>query len=193
MTRRVLETHSKTLTNVIALFCSVGGWFLWNVILSCTYNTSSTIYYVRSAFLTGFGASLTWWLCLIIILLAIVVFELGVKALLAAFFPTDVDHFQGLEKDPLVKRRLEEAACEELQAGWGRERKGKGDEVETVREVVKGIQAQEEERRENEVRELLRGRVEGPARSGSDGQFKEVSAAEVDRTLSKGYGKVRRD
>jgi hypothetical protein len=39
----------------------------------------------------------------------------------------------------------------------------------------------------------LRGRVEGPARSGSDGLAGEVSAAEVDRTLSKGYGKVRRD
>jgi phospholipid-translocating ATPase len=147
---------------------------------------------VRDAFLTGFGASLTWWLCLIVILLAIVVFEMGVKALLAAFFPTDEDHFQVLEKDPLVKRRLEEAACEELQAGWDRKTNRQRDEVETVREVVKGIQAQEEERRENEVKELLRSRVEGPARSGSE-QSKEVSAAEVDKTLSKGYGKVRRD
>lgn len=174
----------------------MGGWFLWNVILSSTYNASSTIYYVRDSFLTGFGASLTWWLCLIIILLAIVVFELGVKALLAAFFPTDEDRFQVLEKDPSVKRRLEEAACEELQAGWGREGKGKGKgkrgEEESVREVVEGMRAEEEERRENEVKELLRGRVEGPARSGSE-LAGEVSAAEVDRTLSKGYGKVRRE
>ena len=116
------------------------------------------------------------------------------KALLAAFFPTDEDRFQVLEKDPSVKRRLEEAAYEELQAGWGREGKGKGKrgEEETVREFVQGIQAKEEERRENEVKELLRSRVEGPARSGSE-QAGEVSAAEVDRTLSKGFGKVRRD
>lgn len=115
------------------------------------------------------------------------------KALLAAFFPTDEDRFQVLEKDPSVKRRLEEAACEELQAGWGREGKGKGKgEVESVREVVQGMRAEEEERRENEVKELLRGRVEGPARSGSE-LAGEVSAAEVDRTLSKGYGKVRRE
>ena len=75
--------------------------------------------------------------------MAIVVFEMGVKALLAAFFPTDEDRFQVLEKDPSVKRRLEEAACEELQAGWGREGKGKGKrgEEETVREFVQGIQA----------------------------------------------------
>lgn len=153
---------------------------------------------MRRAFLQGFGASLTWWLCLIIILLAIVVFEIGVKALLAAFFPTDEDHFQVLEKDPLVKRRLEEAASEELQMGWDRKTNQRRDEEETAREVVKGIQAQEEERRENEVKELLRSRVEVlggeavPARSGS-GQAGEVSAAEVDKTLSKGYGKVRRD
>ena len=115
---------------------------------------------------------------------------MGVKALLAAFFPTDEDRFQVLEKDPSVKRRLEEAACEELQAGWWRE--GKRGEEDTVREVVKGIQAKEEERRENEVKELLRSRVEGPARSGSE-HAEEVSAAEVDRTLSKGFGKVRRD
>ena len=139
---------------------------------------------------------MTWWLCLLIILLAIVIFELGVKALLAAYFPTDEDHFQVLEKDPLVKRRLEEAASEELQAGWDRKTNRERDGEEKVREVVQEFQAKEEERRENEVRELLRGRVEvlGSQEQQSGGELAgEVSAAEVDRKLSKGFGKVRRD
>ena len=192
---RFIETHSKTITNGIAIFCSVGGWFLWNIILSATYNPKSTIYYVRDTFLRGFGASLTWWLCLIIILLAVIVFELGTKAVLAAFFPTDEDHFQVLEKDPDVKRRFEEASAEELQQGWDRKTNKHRDEEEKVREVVEGLQKREEERRENEVKDLLKGRVEvletdsSPERSGQAA----AGPADVDGALSKGFGKVRRD
>jgi phospholipid-translocating ATPase len=186
---RFIETHSKTFTNGIAIFCSVGGWFLWNVILSCTYNRWSTIYYVRATFLQGFGASVTWWACLITILLGVLVFELATKALLAAFFPTDEDTFQALEKDPAVKRRLEEAAADELQAGWDRgaaqESSGGG-----VSPLLPRAQRRlsEEERREEVVKQMLRNRVEvvdpesSPERSGPD---------EVDRILSQGYGRVR--
>ena|SRR5690242_10512059 len=193
---RFLETHSKTITNGIAIFCSVGGWFLWNIILSSTYDPNSKIYYVRDTFLRGFGASLTWWLCLIIILLAFIVFELGTKALLSAFFPTDEDHFQVLEKDPDVKRRLEEAAADELQQGWDRKTNKHRDEEERVREVVDKIQKTEEERRENEVKELLRSRVEVLETDSSPERTGEAAGAapmDVDSTLSKGYGKVRRD
>ncbi|KAJ4359400.1 drs2 neo1 protein [Ascochyta clinopodiicola] len=188
-----IETHSKTITNGIAIFCSVGGWFLWNVILSSTYNPSSTIYYVRNTFLRGFGASLTWWLVLIIILLSIIVFELGVKALLAAFFPTDEDHFQVLEQDPAVKRRFEEAAAAELQQGWDRKTNKHRDEEEKVREVVEEMQQKEAERREQEVKELLKSRVEvletdsSPERGEAAG-----TSGDVDKTLSKGYGRVRK-
>ena len=193
---RFLETHSKTITNGIAIFCSVGGWFLWNVILSATYNPSSTIYYVRSTFLQGFGASLTWWLVLIIILLSIIIFELGTKALLAAFFPTDEDHFQVLEKDPDVKRRFEEAAAEELQQGWDRKTNKTRDEEQKVREAIECIKQKEEERREAEVKELLKRRVdlsetnEDPERGG---QVAGPALADVNKTLSKGFGKVMRD
>ncbi|XPS69948.1 hypothetical protein M3J07_002189 [Ascochyta lentis] len=188
-----IETHSKTITNGIAIFCSVGGWFLWNVILSSTYNPSSTIYYVRDTFLRGFGASLTWWLVLIIILLAIIIFELGVKALLAAFFPTDEDHFQVLEKDPDVKRRFEEAAAEELQQGWDRKTNKHRDEEEKVREVVEGIKQEEEERREQEVKDLLMSRVEVLETNGSPERGEAAGTnGDVDKTLSKGYGKVKR-
>jgi phospholipid-translocating ATPase len=193
---RFIETHSKTLTNGIAIFCSVGGWFLWNIILSATYNPASTIYYVRSTFLTGFGASLTWWLVLIIILLAIVTLELAAKALLAAFLPTDEDAFQILEKDPQVKRRFEQAASEELQQGWDRKTNKSRDEEEKVREVVEGMQKAEEERRENEVKMLLQSRVEAvdeDARPEGSGQAADRALVDVDGTLSKGYGKVRRD
>ena len=42
----------KTWISVLGWFLSVGGWSLWNVILSAIYsNQSSTVYAVRAGFL----------------------------------------------------------------------------------------------------------------------------------------------
>ncbi|KAJ4362545.1 drs2 neo1 protein [Neocucurbitaria cava] len=121
-----LETHTKTLTNALAIFLSVGGWFLWCILLSVSYNPASKIYYVRSAFVRGFGAtSLLWWLSLLIILASALVFEIAVQALRAAWATTDEDVFQALERDGAVKRRFEEAAAGNCRRG-GRGRGGDG-------------------------------------------------------------------
>ncbi|KAF2025190.1 phospholipid-translocating P-type ATPase [Setomelanomma holmii] len=181
-----IETHSKTLTNALATFLSVGGWFLWNIILSSAYKSPSTIYYVRDTFLRGFGASLSWWLCLIIILLSTIVFELGTQSLRTAYFTTDEDMFQALEKDPDVKRRFEEAASGELQAGWNRKTNREKDEEAKVRE---------EERREAEVDEMLRKRVatvDFESGEGRDLDERGGDGGEVDRVLSKGFGDVKK-
>lgn len=188
---RFIETHSKTYTNALAIFLSIGGWFLWNIILSSLYKSPSTIYYVRDTFLRGFGASLTWWLCLIIILLATIVFEVGVQSLRAAYFTTDEDVFQALEKDPAVKRRFEEASAAELQAGWDRRTNREKDEQMKVKEVVQRVQAKEEERREKEVKEILRKRVGTGEFERNEGRAREEDGGDVDRVLSRGYGDVR--
>ncbi|KAF1837813.1 phospholipid-translocating P-type ATPase [Decorospora gaudefroyi] len=182
-----IETHSKTITNFLAIFLSVGGWFLWNLILSSVYDPASKIYYVRDTFLRGFGATASWWACLVLILLAVVVFELATASLLAAYCTRDEDVFQALEKDPLVKRRFEEAAAAELQLGWLR---GLGGEQE---------QEREQERREGEIRDLLRRRVgnEGVQSRSQDAGIATATGAdagdggEINRILSKGFGAVR--
>jgi phospholipid-translocating ATPase len=185
---RFIETHSKTLTNALAIFLSVGGWFLWNIILSSLYKRPSTIYYVRDTFLRGFGASLTWWACLIIILLATIVFELATQSLRSAFFTTDEDVFQALEKDPDVKRRFEEAASAELQQGWDRKTNKQVDEQERVREVVEKVLEKDQERREREVGELLRQRGDG---EGRDAGVLAEDAGDVNKVLSRGFGAVK--
>jgi phospholipid-translocating ATPase len=191
---RFIETHSKTITNGIAMFLSVGGWFLWNIILSSLYDPENKIYYVRDTFLRGFGASLSWWLCLILILLAVIVFEMTVQSLLAAYLTTDENVFQALEKDPGVKRRFEEAASGELQAGWDRKTNKEREEEERVKQVVDTIKQMEEERREGEIKDLLRNRVkavggdESPERAGMGA---ETNHGDVNRILSRGYGEVR--
>ncbi|KAF2825589.1 phospholipid-translocating P-type ATPase [Ophiobolus disseminans] len=166
-----ISPHTLTLLNLLALTLSIGGWFLWTIILSLAYNPSSRIYFVRSTFLHGFGANLNWWLCLIIILLAVLVFEYAVEAVRVAWWPSDVDVFQALEKDEGVKRRLEEAASGELQQGWERGKgKGKGREGE----------------REREVKDLLRARGHVEVKDGA-----EVDGGDIDKVLSRGFGDVR--
>jgi phospholipid-translocating ATPase len=196
---RFIETHTKTLTNGIALFLSIGGWFLWNIILSSVYNPSSKIYYVRDTFLRGFGTSWSWWLCLILILLAVLVFELAVKSARAAWWTTDTHVFQALERDPAVKRRFEEASAGELQQGWDRAKGGSKDGggdggggaagLDGVDMSVRGQdeseKEKEERRRESEIKDLIRNRVEVVGTEGPQ------DGGEVNRILSRGFGDVK--
>ncbi|KAL1388095.1 phospholipid-translocating P-type ATPase [Phyllosticta capitalensis] len=117
-----LEMHTKTVTAAFSFILSVGGWFLWNIILSATYSNNG-IYDVRGSFFDNdrFGRNALWWLCLIMIVTTVIIFEIGVATLRATFWTTDVDTFQELEKDPLVRQRFEKAAALELHQGWDRD------------------------------------------------------------------------
>ena len=103
------ELHNKTYTCVISIFLSVGGWFLWMIILSSTYQ-NNVIYDVREGFLERFGRDTLWWLTLILVLAACWILEIGVKAAQRSWFPSDADCFRELEKDPAIKKRFEQAA-----------------------------------------------------------------------------------
>ena len=81
------------------------------------------------------------------ILVATVGFEFSVRSLKAAYLPTDVDLFQDLERDIMVRKRFEEASAMELQAGWHHGTKKSS--LELLREEE--VQAQ----REKEVTDLL--------------------------------------
>ncbi|PSN65946.1 phospholipid-translocating P-type ATPase [Corynespora cassiicola Philippines] len=191
MKMQFIETHTKSILNAIALVLSIGGWFLWNIIFAATYDPANAIYYVRDTFFETFGRSLTWWASLLLILASVLVFEFATMSLRAAFFTTDEDVFQALEKDPAVKRRFEEAAAEELQNGWDHGTNREREREERVREVVSELEKREEERREGEVKELLRRRegVEGV----EEERAAESEREDVERMLSRGYGQVRRE
>ncbi len=106
---QVLEMHNKTILVVIAVGLSLAAWFGWNLILSATYN--NVIYNVKSGFLERFGRNALWWLTLTVIVLSFLVFELAIKALKAAFFPSDVDVFQVYERDPILRQRFQVSAA----------------------------------------------------------------------------------
>jgi len=142
---QLIELHNKSFTCAIAIFLSVGGWFLWNIVLSAVYK-NNVIYNVRAGLLHRFGHNVLWWLTLIVIVACCVMLEVTFRSMRAAWWPTDVDVFQALEQDRDIRRRFEEAAASELRQGLG----GcpKRPSLETANEAA-------EAKREDEIQDLL--------------------------------------
>jgi phospholipid-translocating ATPase len=104
---RFIEMHYKTWISALGWFLSITGWTLWNVVLSAVYsNQNSTVYAVRSGFLKHFGGSGKWWLVILAIIDAVLIFEIALQAIKKIWLPSDVDVWQVLEKDKVIKRRL---------------------------------------------------------------------------------------
>ncbi|KAF2762871.1 phospholipid-translocating P-type ATPase [Pseudovirgaria hyperparasitica] len=191
---QLLETHHKTYMPAISAFCSVGGWFLWNIILAGTYH-NNIIYKVKGAFFDRFGRSLLWWTILLLIIAACTLFEIAVSAARKAYFPDDVDTFQALEQNPAIKRRLEEASANILQASWGYALEGQdGEAVKRARKIEEEQKAMEEQ--EREMQELLRTRTADEAQIQPSTQQAEGVRPrrheEVQEMLKRGFGSVRR-
>ncbi len=109
---QILEMHNKSFIAGLSVFLSTGAVFLWNVVLAAVYPPTST-YKARGGFFTGFGQNPTWWMTLVLIVACVSLLEFSVCALRKAFFPTDTDVFQELERDQAYKELFEEAAVSE--------------------------------------------------------------------------------
>lgn len=141
-----LDLHNKSITCAIAIFLSVGGWCLWNLILSALYPTN-VVYNVRDGLLHRFGRNALWWLTLILIVSTCWAFEIAVKSCRVAFAPEDVDIFQELEKDEEIRKRLKAAAEFGMSPAEERDREENG--------VDGKAQGAVEARREEHIKELL--------------------------------------
>ncbi|KAI5840221.1 phospholipid-translocating P-type ATPase [Morchella snyderi] len=131
---QLLETHNKTVIVAATFVLSVGGWFLWNIILGETYS-NNVIYNVKDGILRRFGKDLTWWLVYIFCLSACLILDLALISIRAAFWPTDVDVFQEIEKSKEMRERMEEAASVELQQSWNQNQGRSKAELEIEGEV----------------------------------------------------------
>ena len=134
------ELQNKTVACAVAMLLSIGGWFLWNVILGATYS-HNTIYDVKGGLVARWGRSPLWWLCLLLIVISVWTFELMVKMAKVAWRPSDVDEFQQLEKDKACWERIKLAARDDAMY------RGTDAEIRTGSE--------EDAKREREVLELL--------------------------------------
>ncbi|TID18852.1 phospholipid-translocating P-type ATPase [Venturia nashicola] len=161
----VIEMHNKSWLVPLALLVSIGGWFLWNILLSTIYH-HNVIYFVKGTFFSKFGKNPLWWFTLVLILVSVIAFEIAVISLRATYFPTDEDTFQELETDLGVRMRFEEASAEFLAMGWeGKdEMKRKAEKERARKEETKRKKEEEQFVREMEVGELLRNRPSGVER-----------------------------
>ncbi|EAU39354.1 conserved hypothetical protein [Aspergillus terreus NIH2624] len=198
---QALEVHNKTYLSLAVMIISIGGWFMWNLILSKRYDFKSGdgIYHVIGNFVFQSGHDLGFWAVLLVTTAAVLLFEIVVSAVRANLFPTDVDVFQEYEQDLDIRKRFEEAAASELQQGWDHGTKKAS--FELAREAA------ELAAREQQVQELLaRPRVMHKAASGSgrvemeavelQGRGEETSgrrrSVEIQELFSKGFGTIRK-
>ena len=153
-----LELHNKTVTCVLAMVLGVGGWWLFNVVLSALYG-KNIIYDVRGALFYRFGRDATWWLTLVVIIFAIWALEVSIRCLKRCWAQTDVEVFQELEKDPFVKQRFKQhasgSASKKNRVSLSRR---PSDWVEETRIKNRAVEqpAEDQAKREIEVEELLR-------------------------------------
>ena len=191
---QLLETHNHSLTTAIACVLSIGGWFLWNIILSSVYS-DNVIYYVRHGFLARFGRNVLWWLVVVLAVAAVLLFEIVVRTAKAAWKPTYVEVFQALEKNADVRRRFEESSVGWLHQGWDES------SLRVEQAFGGGAVKTEQEKREEEVGELLaRPRVMKIGKDGAE-EREEVLVEEhsipmqedkAQELLDRGFGVVRK-
>ena len=192
--------HNKSVVVAISFILSVGGWFLWNILLAAIYQ-NNVIYYVKDNFFDGFGRSALWWLTLILILASVIIYELGVASLRATIWPTDVslmlahsqkdtqlkcfqvDTFQALEQDLDVRKRFEEAAAMELQQGWNRGEKKSSLDIQRGQADQAAREGEVQEMLENRPGEMEEGRASMAGRRSLD----------IQEMISRRFGSVRRN
>ena len=142
------ELHNKTYLCAISILVSVGGWFLWMIILSMTYN-NNVIYDVREGFLVRFGRNALWWLTLTLILATCWVMEAAVKVAQHSWFPSEANLFRELEKDLAIKKMFEQAAAVDSPTN------GRADPTEVHGGLPSQRTAEEGRQRETEIQNTL--------------------------------------
>ncbi|KAM3543215.1 hypothetical protein ARSEF1564_003845 [Beauveria bassiana] len=95
----ILELHSKTIITFAGYVVTVGGWFIWLLILTKAISPAMNVYLVYDTFIRNFGARLEWWIMLLLALTGPLMLELVIQSVRRVYWPTDTDLMQRMEKD----------------------------------------------------------------------------------------------
>lgn len=118
-TQLIIMMYYITLISILVIVISVGGYWLFNILIGLVYIIdASKTYFAQREFWTQTGTELFYWATCLFGVMVAMLFELLIKMVWFIFWPTDVDQFQMLEKDPFIMRRLEAEAELELSKGW---------------------------------------------------------------------------
>ncbi|KAK8096982.1 aminophospholipid transporter protein [Apiospora kogelbergensis] len=107
-----LDVHHKTVIIMGALFITVAGWFLYNLLLSAASPAVHKEKLVHGGFIHVFGTQLWWWASVGLGLVAVVGLELVLTAVSRVYFPTDAEQWQEIERAGDVRKVLKEHAAE---------------------------------------------------------------------------------
>jgi len=127
------ELQNRTWTATLAIGLSIGGWFLWNAVFGAVYK-DNVIYNVKGGIFHRWGRNALWWLCLLLIVVAVWTFEIMVKMVRVAWRPSDVDRCQQMERDRGCWEWIKQAARDDVVIGNDGALE-KEDEVRPEREV----------------------------------------------------------
>ncbi|KAK3847769.1 MAG: hypothetical protein J3R72DRAFT_135790 [Linnemannia gamsii] len=102
-----LETHNWSIVTHITSFLTILAWFGYNTAYSFFYPVRTGGYHVRGAF-QSLAAHLPFWLTIIVASMIAILPNIMAKIIKAQMFPSDVDLYQELEKDPDAVQRWKE-------------------------------------------------------------------------------------
>lgn len=129
LARSIIDPHHKTIIILVCFVITVAGWWAWQFFLSGAYSTKAvTPYAVRDGFTSVFGPDLAWWLTLVVVLGLLATGEIAYGALNRTLVDMgswhsessarkqnaeemDVELWQEMEKDPVIKQMLKEKAA----------------------------------------------------------------------------------
>ncbi|KAF9918043.1 hypothetical protein BX616_010514, partial [Lobosporangium transversale] len=106
-----LETHNWSIVTHITSLLTIIAWFGYNTAYSFLYPVRTAGYHVRGVFQTLAG-HLPFWLTIIVAFMIAMMPNVMAKILKAQMFPSDVDLYQELEKDPEAVQRWKEWEAE---------------------------------------------------------------------------------
>ncbi|VEU21703.1 DEKNAAC102220 [Brettanomyces naardenensis] len=115
----IIEVHNISKLPLIAWSISVFGWLLWLVLLvGLNKNRIQKIFYVNYGLFYEFGRDVTFWATILALTFVGLFLDLIYHFVQSWIRTTDTDAFQQLEKDPVIRERLELAAYRSLKQGW---------------------------------------------------------------------------
>ncbi|KAF9356541.1 hypothetical protein BGX26_005143 [Mortierella sp. AD094] len=102
-----LETHNWSIVTHITSLMTIMAWFLYNTAYSFFYPIRTAGYHVRGAF-QALAGHLPFWATVFVAAMIAIIPNIMAKIIKAQMFPTDVDLYQELEKDPEAVQRWKE-------------------------------------------------------------------------------------
>ncbi|KAF9187860.1 hypothetical protein BGZ50_001716 [Haplosporangium sp. Z 11] len=106
-----LETHNWSIITHITSLLTIIAWFGYNTFYSFFYPVRTAGYQVRGVF-QSLAGHLSFWLTIIVAVMIAILPNIMAKILKAQIFPSDVDLYQELEKDPDAVQRWKEWEAE---------------------------------------------------------------------------------